>query len=500
MLLYQDGRSLLPKHSGSVFSNAIIMSHPGEYADPRPPEAYEDDVFGNLDDTMAPVPAPRTPYEARRMPPECVSSSMPVQVYGYHDHDDVYDQNEPPELDAYDRALLAEPTVGPHQLFGQRVAPRISLDPRRSLTQSYGPQSHQPELNGLAQQGSLIYRTPPQRLSMPMGPQSASLFVASPHFSNSSTIGDLPSSPTFQASQRRTVQGRSHRLDRHQASSPQACAVSASLDQACRPQQANGAPTDRTALKEPVVQGISLVSPSKLPDRFQSIFPYRFFNAVQSKCFSTVFNSSSNLVLSAPTGSGKTVILELAVCQLVSTLPNDQFKIVYMAPTKSLCSERFRDWNLKFRAIDLACGELTGDTDNTKLRGVQAASIIITTPEKWDATTRKWRDHFKLMHLVKLFLIDEVHILKESRGASLEAVVSRMKSVSPGVRFIALSATVPNSKDIARWLGKDSAASGPPAELAIFGEEFRPVKLQKHVYGYPAKGSDFAFDSFLDTK
>ncbi|MFL5587016.1 MAG: DEAD/DEAH box helicase, partial [Ktedonobacteraceae bacterium] len=62
-------------------------------------------------------------------------------------------------------------------------------------------------------------------------------------------------------------------------------------------------------------------------------------------------------------------------------------------------------------------------------------------------------DHVKLMQLVKLFLLDEVHVLKDSRGATLEAVVSRMKSIGSNVRFVALSATVPNSEDIATWLG-----------------------------------------------
>ena len=109
-------------------------------------------------------------------------------------------------------------------------------------------------------------------------------------------------------------------------------------------------------------------------------------------------------MVSAPTGSGKTVILELAICRLLIGFKGDQYKIVYMAPTKSLCSERQRDWQAKFSSLGLNCAELTGDTDHAQLRHVQHASIIITTPEKWDSMTRKWKDHAKLMQLVKLFL------------------------------------------------------------------------------------------------
>jgi ATP-dependent DNA helicase HFM1/MER3 len=249
-----------------------------------------------------------------------------------------------------------------------------------------------------------------------------------------------------------------------------------------------------------VVQGITLVSTQKLPDRFRSIFPFPLFNAVQSKCFPIIYSSNDNFVLSSPTGSGKTAVLELAICRMMNGFANGSYKVIYQAPTKSLCSERQRDWQRKFGPFDLQVAELTGDTDNAQLRSVANASIIVTTPEKWDSITRKWKDHQKLMQMVKLFLIDEVHILKEDRGATLEAIVSRMKSVECDIRFIALSATVPNSQDIATWLGKDSVTPYLPAPRERFGEEFRPVPLTKHVCGYQSSGNDFAFEKTLNAK
>jgi ATP-dependent DNA helicase HFM1/MER3 len=248
------------------------------------------------------------------------------------------------------------------------------------------------------------------------------------------------------------------------------------------------------------IRGIVLVSVHELPDKYRSLFHFPVFNAVQSKCYNPVYKRDDNIVLAAPTGSGKTVVMELAICRLLNNLEDERFKVIYQAPTKSLCSERFRDWNRKFHSLGLQCAELTGDTDYTQIRSVQNSQIIITTPEKWDSMTRKWKDHARLMQLVKLFLIDEVHILKESRGATLEAVVSRMKTIGSNVRFVALSATIPNSADIATWLGKDATNQHVPAHREHFGEEFRPVKLQRFVYGYQSQGNDFAFDKLCSSK
>ncbi|KHE80313.1 P-loop containing nucleoside triphosphate hydrolase protein [Neurospora crassa] len=251
----------------------------------------------------------------------------------------------------------------------------------------------------------------------------------------------------------------------------------------------------------PIVHGIRLVSVRQaLPSRFQEVFPYELLNAVQSKCFGVVYGSTDNVVVSAPTGSGKTAILELAICKLALDRCNENFKIVYQAPTKALCSEKARDWEKKFSHMGLKCAELTGDTSQAEMRRVGEASIIVTTPEKWDSITRKWQDHRRLLQLVELFLIDEVHILKDVRGATLEAVVSRMKTIGANVRFVALSATVPNSDDIAKWLGRNHTTQQLPAYREVFGEEFRPVKLQKFVYGYECNGNDFIFDRFLDGK
>ncbi|THH19463.1 hypothetical protein EW146_g1691 [Bondarzewia mesenterica] len=258
-------------------------------------------------------------------------------------------------------------------------------------------------------------------------------------------------------------------------------------------------------VEPPNKHAIRLRPVSELPDMYRGLFKFGVFNAIQSTCFDAMTQTNKNMVISAPTGSGKTVLFELAIIRMIMTSGNqaNAAKCVYMAPTKALCSERFRDWESKFRGLGIKCCEMTGDTvafGQSAWGDARNATIIVTTGEKWDSLTRSWRNHGQMLSQIQLFLVDEVHILNESRGSTLEVVMSRMKTRGSAVRLICVSATVPNIDDVANWIGdRDSDA---PAQVFVFGEEFRPCKLTRFVYGFPKAKSqnDFLFSSSLNFK
>ncbi|XP_048584395.1 probable ATP-dependent DNA helicase HFM1 isoform X2 [Nematostella vectensis] len=260
---------------------------------------------------------------------------------------------------------------------------------------------------------------------------------------------------------------------------------------------------------------LKLRSTMEIPENYRSVFSqFPCFNIVQSRVLDEVFYTDRPLVVCAPTGSGKTVIFELAIIRLIMKSAEDirRTKIVYMAPMKALCSERCTDWAAKFGPLGIKCKEVTGDSELDDYFEIRDVNIVMTTPEKWDSMTRKWKDNQSLVQSVQLFLIDEVHLLNdEDRGATVEAVISRMKTVQTNItrntnklqfkasmRLIAISATIPNVEDIAAWLG----SLKHPASSYSMDDSYRPVKLRKVVLGFPmhANMSEFKFDLSLNYK
>lgn len=166
---------------------------------------------------------------------------------------------------------------------------------------------------------------------------------------------------------------------------------------------------------------------------------FQSFNHMQSEMVQVLANSDDNVIVSAPTGAGKTALFEMAMARLIALNLNGVsgvatgVKVVYIAPNKALCDERQEDWSKRLADVDrgMVCTTITGDANATSSYGEIAKShLILTTPEKWDSITRRWNDYVVLLGSVKLLLVDEVHMIGEKdRGSCLESVISRMKTI-----------------------------------------------------------------------
>ncbi|CAD7959463.1 unnamed protein product [Amoebophrya sp. A120] len=216
--------------------------------------------------------------------------------------------------------------------------------------------------------------------------------------------------------------------------------------------------------------------------KFENLYKFSHFNAVQTQVFHTLYHTDYNVLVGAPTGSGKTNIAELAMFRLFNKTPD--MKVIYIAPLKALAKERMEDWKVRFqKELGKSIVELTGDF-TPDVNALDQAQLIITTPEKWDGISRHWQSR-AYVRRVGLVIIDEIHLLGQDRGPVLEVIVSRMRYISANldvpIRFVGLSTALANSHDIADWLGIGMVG------CFNFKPSVRPVPMTVHIRGFPEK-------------
>ncbi|XP_002518663.3 DExH-box ATP-dependent RNA helicase DExH12 [Ricinus communis] len=207
---------------------------------------------------------------------------------------------------------------------------------------------------------------------------------------------------------------------------------------------------------------------------------FKHFNPVQTQVFTVLYNTDDNVLVAAPTGSGKTICAEFAILRNHQKGPDSVTRAVYIAPLEAIAKERYRDWERKFgRGLGMRVVELTGETA-TDLKLLEKSQIIISTPEKWDALSRRWKQR-KYVQQVSLFIIDELHLIGGQGGPILEVIVSRMRYIASQIenkiRIVALSSSLANAKDLGEWIGATSHG------LFNFPPGVRPVPLEIHIQG-----------------
>uniref|UniRef100_A0AAV2MBR4 Activating signal cointegrator 1 complex subunit 3 n=1 Tax=Knipowitschia caucasica TaxID=637954 RepID=A0AAV2MBR4_KNICA len=215
---------------------------------------------------------------------------------------------------------------------------------------------------------------------------------------------------------------------------------------------------------------------------YESLYKFTHFNPIQTQIFHTLYHTDTNVLLGAPTGSGKTIAAEMAMFRVFNMYPGS--KVVYIAPLKALVRERIEDWKVRIEEkLGKKVVELTGDV-TPDMRAIAQAELIVTTPEKWDGVSRSWQNR-SYVQKVAILIIDEIHLLGEDRGPVLEVIVSRTNFISShtskSVRVVGLSTALANARDLADWLGIKQVG------LFNFRPSVRPVPLEVHIHGFPGQ-------------
>lgn len=175
---------------------------------------------------------------------------------------------------------------------------------------------------------------------------------------------------------------------------------------------------------------------------------------------------NQSLVMAVPTAAGKTLIAELV---MLKSIVHDGGKCLYIAPLKALASEKYHDFKKKYEPLGIKVGIAIGDLDSPS-KFLSRYQIIVATAEKVDSLLRsraQW-----LIESLTAIVLDEIHFINdESRGPTLEILITRIKQLNPKVQFLALSATIKNADQIAEWLN---------AKLTV--SQWRPIPLREGVF------------------
>ncbi len=200
--------------------------------------------------------------------------------------------------------------------------------------------------------------------------------------------------------------------------------------------------------------------PTSLTSQLMRILGYTSLFPPQQQALDAGVEHGYSILLASPTASGKTFI---AMTGIVNTLKRDGGRAFYTVPLRSIASMIYRDFKILEKlglSVKVSIGDYTA--------GAPMADIVVTTYEKLDSMIR---NQPSILEEISAVVVDEIHYVGDTkRGPLLETTIAKILTLgSPQV--IGLSATVPNAREIAEWIGARPVIS-----------DWRPVPLKEGVY------------------
>ncbi|KAF8640787.1 hypothetical protein AX17_000436 [Amanita inopinata Kibby_2008] len=169
----------------------------------------------------------------------------------------------------------------------------------------------------------------------------------------------------------------------------------------------------------------------------------------------------NSVFVAAHTSAGKTVVAEYAI----ALAEKHMTRAIYTSPIKALSNQKYRDFKQTFSSSSV--GILTGDVQINP-----EASCLIMTTEILRSMLYKGAD---LIRDVEFVIFDEVHYVNDAeRGVVWEEVIIMLPE---HVNIILLSATVPNTKEFADWVGRTKKK-----DIYVISTRQRPVPLEHYIY------------------
>ncbi|KAI1616610.1 rRNA-processing arch domain-containing protein [Exophiala viscosa] len=180
---------------------------------------------------------------------------------------------------------------------------------------------------------------------------------------------------------------------------------------------------------------------------------------------------NESVLVSAHTSAGKTVVAEYAIAQC---LKNNQ-RVIYTSPIKALSNQKYREFQADFGDVGLMTGDVTINP---------TATCLVMTTEILRSMLYRGSE---IMREVGWVVFDEIHYLRDkTRGVVWEETIILLPDK---VRYVFLSATIPNAMQFAEWITKTHSQ---PCHVVY--TDFRPTPLQHYFFPAGADGIHLIVD------
>ena len=171
-------------------------------------------------------------------------------------------------------------------------------------------------------------------------------------------------------------------------------------------------------------------------------------------------NHEHSVIVTAPTGAGKTVIAEYAVEKCLQT----NKRVIYTAPIKALSNQKYRDFQADYGD---KIGIVTGDVVLNPY-----SQVLLMTTEIFRNTIF---DDISRLQDVSYVIFDEIHYINDiERGTVWE---ESLIFAPQHIKFVCLSATIPNITSFAEWM-----QSIREIDIKVVEELERPVPLEHSLF------------------
>ena len=178
-----------------------------------------------------------------------------------------------------------------------------------------------------------------------------------------------------------------------------------------------------------------------------------------------------SVLVSAHTSAGKTVVAEYAIAHCL----NNNQRVIYTSPIKALSNQKFREFTEEFGDVGLMTGDVTINP---------TATCLVMTTEILRSMLYRGSE---IMREVAWVIFDEVHYLRDkARGVVWEETIILLPDK---VRYVFLSATIPNAMQFAEWITKTHSQ---PCHVVY--TDFRPTPLQHYFFPAGADGIHLIVD------